>query len=68
LGSTDYAHDNGLSLEELRTAFAAFAVGDVIGLEIAEFQNAWTDGGEPVSPDALLQAVQPVISRLQRMQ
>ena len=61
---TDYVHENGLSLENLRAAFSAIADGEVVGLEIAEFQNAWTNDGEPVSPDALLDAMLPVVDRI----
>jgi arginase len=61
---TDYVHEGGLSLEKLHDSFVEVAKSEVIGLEIAEFQNAWTDGGEPVSPDGLLDALQPLLSRI----
>ncbi|RFB78933.1 arginase family protein [Methylovirgula sp. 4M-Z18] len=60
---TDYAHEGGLSLEDLRTCCAAIAAHEVVGLEIAEFQNAWTPGGEPVSPEPLLDALAPILDK-----
>ncbi|WP_374674139.1 arginase family protein [Ideonella sp.] len=61
---TDYVHDAGLSLEDLRQAAEALAASEVIGLEIAEFQNAWHPGGEPVSPAPLVDALRPLLVTL----
>jgi arginase family enzyme len=63
---TDYLCEHGLSLADLREACAVLADTEVLGIEIAEFQNAWEDGGEAVSPAALLDAVQPLLQALQR--
>jgi arginase/N-omega-hydroxy-L-arginine amidinohydrolase len=63
---TDYRHANGLKLQELHAACTTLADGDVIGFEIAEFENAWEEGGRPVSPAELLDAVQPLIDRMRR--
>lgn len=54
---TDYVHPDGLTLEDFRACCEALAGGRVIGVEIAEFQNAWTAGGTPVSPEPLLEAM-----------
>jgi arginase family enzyme len=62
---TDYRCDNGLSLDDLRHACAVIAEHELVGIEIAEFQHAWTAGGPPVSPAALLDAIQPALDRLQ---
>jgi len=63
---TDYVSDNGLSLYDLRAACLVLAEHEVIGLEIAEFQNAWEEGGEPVSPAHLIDALAPVLKALGR--
>lgn len=60
---TDYAHEGGLSLHDLRNACLAMARNDVVGVEIAEFQHAWTTDGLPVSPEPLLEALLPVMDR-----
>lgn len=62
---TDYVCPDGLSLDELRDACVAISNSEVIGAEIAEFQNAWSVGGEPVSPASLLETLDPVIVRMQ---
>jgi arginase/N-omega-hydroxy-L-arginine amidinohydrolase len=54
-------------LADLLAACAAIVSGDLAGLEIAEFQNAWSDFGEPVSPACLLNAIQPLLSRLPQL-
>jgi arginase len=58
---TDYRHGGGLSLVDLRAACAVIAECEVVGVEIAEFQNAWEEGAEPVSPAYLLDALKPLI-------
>jgi hypothetical protein len=45
-----YTHEGGLSLADLRVACEVIAQGEVIGIEIAEFQNSWSSNGMPVSP------------------
>jgi arginase len=61
---TDYRHEGGLSLADLREACGILAQNEVVGLEIAEFENAWEVGGAPVSPDPILDAVMPLIRKL----
>jgi arginase family enzyme len=61
---TEYRHEHGLNLEDLRGASVVLAETEVIGLEIAEFQNAWEAGGAPVSPKWLLDSLDPLIQRL----
>ncbi|RDJ15296.1 arginase family protein [Rhizobium grahamii] len=58
---TDYKHEGGLSLDDLRVCCELIAEHDFIGIEIAEFQSAWEANGSPVSPSALLDALQPVL-------
>jgi arginase len=62
---TDYQVEDGLSLAELRAACTVIAESEIVGVEIAEFQNAWTSGGEPVSPTPLLDALSPLFRRMQ---
>jgi arginase len=59
---TDYVHDGGLSLDDLRACCRVIAQQGFVGLEIAEFQNSWTPGGDPVSPDPLLDALEPLLT------
>lgn len=61
---TDYRCAHGLTLEDLHAACRVLAEQEVVGLEIAEFQSAWTEGGDPVSPAPLLDALAPVLERL----
>lgn len=63
---TDYVHEDGLTLETLRRACEAIAQSEVIGIEIAEFQNAWSEDGDPVSPAALLDALHPLFARMRQ--
>ncbi len=63
---TEYMSENGLSLDELKLASMAIAKHEVIGLEIAEFQYAWEEGGEAVSPAPLLNALEPILECFSR--
>lgn len=60
---TDYKHDSGLSLASLYECCQVIAEHDVVGIEIAEFQNAWEPNGEPVSPAPLLDALRPILEK-----
>ena len=60
---TDYVLDGGLSLEDLRSCCKVIAEHEFVGLEIAEFQNSWTQDGEAVSPEPLLTALEPILVR-----
>ncbi len=59
---TDYVHHGGLSLDDLRACCEVIAEHEFVGIEIAEFQNAWEPGGEAVSPDPLLDALGPLLA------
>lgn len=61
---TDYRPAGGLSLADLRAACGILAMGEVVGLEIAEFENTWGRGGDPVSPAPLLEAIEPLLRGL----
>lgn len=61
---TDYVHAQGLTLEDLRGACEVIAEREVVGLEIAEFQNSWVAGGTPVSPVPLIGALEPLMAKL----
>jgi arginase len=61
---TDYVHPDGLTLDDLRDACLVIAENEVVGLEIAEFQNSWLADGPPVSPAPLLHALRPLIAKL----
>ena len=61
---TEYVCPNGLSLQDLSDACIAISHSEVIGVEIAEFQNLWNPAGSPVSPAPLIHALEPVINSL----
>jgi len=61
---TDYVHPDGLTLDDLNDACRVLAESEVVGLEIAEFQNAWLVDGPAVSPEPLLKALWPLIGTL----
>jgi arginase family enzyme len=63
---TDYAIAGGLTLAQLHEACAAIADVDVIGVEVAEFQDVWHDGGLPVSPAPVVAAIAPLLARCAR--
>lgn len=63
---TDYVHEDGMSLNDLHGAMQALAQSNVVGLEVAEFQNAWVQGGKPVSPKPLVQSLVPLLNRMVR--
>lgn len=62
---SDYQVEGGLSLPELRNAFEILAGNDVVGLEIAEYEDQWAATGKPGHPDGLMDAIEPVLQRLQ---
>lgn len=61
---TDYRVPGGLTLAELNALCKVLAEAELLGLEIAEFENAWPGSGAEASPNALLDALGPLISRL----
>ncbi len=61
---TEYSVDDGLSFGDLREACAVLARNRVIGLEIAEFEDVFVETGAPGDVDALLDALAPLIARL----
>lgn len=61
---TDYRVAGGYTLAGLNALCQVMAQSELIGFEIAEFEAAWSENGEPVAPDALLQALEPLISEL----
>lgn len=65
LVATEYQSPDGLSFADLARAFSALASADLIGLEIAEFEERWPDGRSS-PPDDLIAAIQPAIEALKR--
>jgi len=63
---TEYRVPGGLNLQQLQLAFEVLAERDVLGLEIAEFESSRDDHQGPESPEALLDAVQPVFNSRRR--
>ncbi|WP_244480427.1 arginase family protein [Rhizobium sp. Root1220] len=60
---SDYQVEGGLTLSDLRAVSEVLAKSEVVGVEIAEFQNAWEIGGPPASPERLLSAIGPLVER-----
>jgi arginase len=61
---TDYRHEKGLQLDDLNKVAKVIARNEVVGLEIAEFENSWNEGGPAVSPVPLIDALRPLINKL----
>jgi len=61
---TDYRVPGGFTLAELGDLCRVLAEVEIVGIEIAEFENAWAENGLPASPSALLDALEPAIARL----
>lgn len=61
---TDYVIPDGLTLDDLRAAAEALARGTLLGLEVTEFQYSFTEGGDPASPEQLVDALMPMIGAL----
>lgn len=59
---TEYRVPGGLTLGDLRDALERLACNEVVGLEIAEFEASWAETGMAATPDALLQAVSPLLA------
>ena len=57
---TDYRIEGGLTLADLTACCEALTKSAFLGIEIAEFQNAWQPGGAPVSPEPLIDALLPL--------
>jgi arginase family enzyme len=61
---TEYSVADGLSFADLHAACAALARNEVVGLEVAEFEARWRETGEPASPTALIDALEPLLRAL----
>jgi arginase family enzyme len=59
---TEYEVPGGLSLAELRSAFEVLTTGPILGVEIAELQDRWSNGNRP-KIEPLLEALGPLIDR-----
>jgi len=59
---TDYTHEDGLSLDNLSACCDVIAEHEFVGIEIAEFQNAWQRDGEPVCTKPLLDSLAPLLA------
>jgi arginase len=63
---TEYLSPGGLSLEDLRAAMEALSLEDTVGLEIAEYEATWARDNTLASPVGLLDALQPLLDRLEK--
>lgn len=63
LVATEYQVANGLTFAGLHEAFEVLSAVELVGLEIAEFEDSWPDG-RPNPPEALVAAIRPVTRKL----
>lgn len=61
---TEYLASGGLTLTDLRQAATTLAKNKVIGLEISEFQSCWPESGLDASPEPLIDALLPLLSKI----
>lgn len=63
---TDYKIPNGLTLDELRSALTAIARGNVLGLEVTEFEERFTADDPPATAEAhlLVETIAPLLEVL----
>src|SRR5439155_22477784 len=54
---TVYRVPNGLTFDELAGVATRLAANPIVGVEAAEFEDAWADSGEPGKPRPLLEAL-----------
>jgi arginase len=60
---TDYRVPDGLSFDELRDVANRLAENPVVGIEVAEFEGAWAETGDPGDPRPLLDALSALVER-----
>jgi arginase family enzyme len=58
---TDYRVPNGLTFAELAAVASRLANNSVVGVEVAEFEGAWAETGDPGNPQPLLDALSPLV-------
>jgi arginase len=58
---TDYRVPNGLTFDELAGVARRLADSPVVGIEVAEFEGAWAETGDPGHPRPLLDALSPLV-------
>lgn len=63
---TEYKCPNGLTFAQLHQACAIIAEGEVLGLEIAEFQDREHKDAPAFLPQTVLDALSPVIDRIRQ--
>ena len=60
---TEYAVAGGLDLVQLNAAALTLSGSEVVGLEIAEFEDRWPDG-RPAASEPLIAALQPLLTSM----
>lgn len=61
----EYSVEGGLDLADLRACAEELSRGEVVGLEVAEFESSWPDG-RPGDPTPLVAALSPLLETLSR--
>ena len=61
---TEYRVENGLSFENLSQTCNILAACEVIGFEIAEFEDRWVETSVVESPARLLEALEPLLKKI----
>lgn len=60
---TEYLVPGGLTVADLQQAATVLAKNELVGLEISEFQAYWSTNGMVASPEPLIDALQPLLSK-----
>ncbi len=63
---SEYRVPGGLSLADLQAAAGVLARLEVVGLELTEYEASWAQRDVAASPDALLDALAPLLLALRR--
>ncbi len=63
---TDYHVPGGMSLDDLHAVAGMLAEHEIVGVEIAELEGAWTVHADPFSPSLFLDAMQPLLDATHR--
>ncbi|MBA8823606.1 arginase family enzyme [Saccharopolyspora lacisalsi] len=58
---TDHRVPGGMTLDDLRAVSGVVAEHEVVGVEIAEFEDAWSADGARADPAELIAAMRPVL-------